>query len=308
MYDIDYFHFHTFPHRINTILTPLMDTLLVTPEFKETGTVLNEVLDILNDYVLVLENSSFTLNSAVHNIPLLKDLFDSLGLNSNMLQTILMAPIQNATAIAEMFLSENFMSDFCKGNRWNILLSLPSNFDTSPLYSAMCQGVNVDQVLSSLRASMDMDSLINAMAGNATGNMESVGDKMSALFSNIDKLMINPPSFTSDAILDTVFNSYSNEDNLWQMLSSLSALQAGFDSIDDSLGSLTRISKALVDFLQQLMARLEVQNGRLDLASLFDGVPEVTAIVNGFLGMSPDPISGLMAVQLDFNEVGVVDS
>ncbi|XP_035829835.1 uncharacterized protein LOC101860234 [Aplysia californica] len=286
-------------NQIESIIKQLQP-ILAMDGFRETGLVLNSILDILNENILSMQNATYTLGNAVKKIPALKDLFYSLGLDSSFLEAVLMAPIKNATLVAEMFLSEDFMTEFCVTNKWNEFLDLPANFDTTSLYSAICSG-NADVLLSNLTNTFNLNSMVAALRDSkAHADWDQVADKILTLIDNLEALMKNPPVFTSDATLDAVISSYSDTDRLWKMLSALSALESGMDpALEGTVGGIFRIGDALLNYLNQLMARLQLQNGRLDLAALFKDVPEVVAIIDGFLSLEPDPITGLLAVQLD---------
>ncbi|CAL1527412.1 unnamed protein product [Lymnaea stagnalis] len=281
--------------------------LLELDGFKQMGIVLNSVLDILNENLAALQNTTLTLGNAVTKIPALREFFDALGLDSGTLESLLMAPVTNLTKLAEMFLSTNMEGEFCTTNKWKEIIHLPDSFNTSSLFYAVCDG-NVTPLLDNLKHVYNLQTMIDAL-NDTSSHLQDWDQSVDKIFKMVDYIKIlteNPPQISTDSTLEKLKASYTNTTQLWKMLYAFSALHQAF--INDSVFTgpfegVFRVSNVLVNFLDEMVARVKIQNGRLDLATLFKDVPEFVKIVNGILDMNPDPLTGLFAVQLKPTEV-----
>ncbi|GFO38868.1 ATP-binding cassette sub-family a member [Plakobranchus ocellatus] len=286
--------------------------------FRQIGLVLNTILDILNDNVLSMQNTHITLGNAVHAIPALKNLFEALGLDNSTLTSLLEAPIKNTTQFAELFLSNNFQADFCATDKWRDVLSLPDDFDTSALFQSVCISGNVDPLLGALARSFNLESLVAALEdpANKDDGWTPAVDKIFELVENMNALLANPPTLDmSDPALVAAMERFNDTDEIWKMLSAFSALQnvlpmsngtadsSGLGGLGDELESVLGVPAVLLNVITELMARVKLQNGHLDLASIFQGVPQVINVINSVLDLKPDPITGIASIMLRANTV-----
>lgn len=281
--------------------------LLELDGFKQMGIVLNSVLDILNENLAALQNTTLTLGNAVNKIPALQEFFHALGLDSSSLESLLNAPITNLTKLAELLLSTNMKGEFCTTNRWRDIIHLPDSFNTSGLFYAVCDD-NVTPLLDNLKHVYNLQTMIDALNDGSSHfqDWDQSVDKIFKMVDYVKALTDNPPQITTDATLEKLKASYTNTTQLWKMFYAFSALHQAFrnDSIfTGPFEGVFRVSNVLLNFLDEMVARMKIQNGRLDLASLFKDVPEFVNIVNGILDMNPDPLTGLFAVQLKPTEV-----
>ncbi|KAK3771496.1 hypothetical protein RRG08_059535 [Elysia crispata] len=296
--------------------------LLQTNGFRQIGLVLNSILDIINSNIISMEKARLTLGNAVSSIPALKNLFEVLGLNDNTLQILLSAPIKNSTEFAELFLSDNIQRDFCAVDKWRNVLSLPDNFNTSALYQSVCITGNINPFFDDLSRSFNLQSLVKALddSTNTDNGWTPALEKIFELIDNINALLENPPMIdSSDQQLQATLDRYvNNTDDIWQMLAAFSALQnvipmnnnLGNNSATGNTGgfmeeieSILQVPIAIVGVMTELIARVKLQNGQLDLASIFRGVPQVVAVVNSILDLKPDPITGIASIMLKADTV-----
>ena len=296
--------------------------LLQTNGFRQIGLVLNSILDIINSNIISMEKARLTLGNAVSSIPALKNLFEVLGLNDNTLQILLSAPIKNSTEFAELFLSDNIQRDFCAVDKWRNVLSLPDNFNTSALYQSVCITGNINPFFDDLSRSFNLQSLVKALddSTNTDNGWTPALEKIFELIDNINALLENPPMIdSSDQQLQATLDRYvNNTDDIWQMLAAFSALQnvipmnnnLGNNSATGNTGgfmeeieSILQVPIAIVGVMSELIARVKLQNGQLDLASIFRGVPQVVAVVNSILDLKPDPITGIASIMLKADTV-----
>ncbi|KAH9491890.1 hypothetical protein Btru_029795, partial [Bulinus truncatus] len=281
--------------------------LLKMDGFKEIGIVLNSVLDILNENLQAMIGSTFTLGNAIDTIPALRDIFIALGVDHNTMESLLMAPIQNLTKFVELMLSKDIKKDFCSVTKWKQVFYLPNNFNTSGLFLSVCNE-DITPLLDRLKQVFSIQTMLDALHDNASHivDWDHAVDKIFIMVDYIKDLEKNPPKVSSDGTLEMLRVSYTNTSNLWNMLKAFSALHQAF--INDStftgpFEGIFRVANVLLNYLDEMAARIKVQSGRLDLASLFKDAPEFVNIVNGILDMTPDPLTGLFAVQLKLTAV-----
>ncbi|KAK7002956.1 ATP-binding cassette sub- A member 12 [Biomphalaria glabrata] len=279
-----------------------LSPLLKMEGLKETGIVLNTVLDILNENIKAMTGSTFTLGNAIDTIPALNDIFVALGVDYNTMESLLLAPIQNLTKFVELFLSKDIKGDFCSEAKWKQVFYLPDSFNTSGLYLSVCNE-NLTPLLNKLKQVYNIQSMLDALHDNRSHiqDWDLAVDKVFTLVDNMKNLLNNPPKVSEDETLELLRRSYTNTSNLWDMLKALSALHQAF--INDSaytgpFEGVFRVANVLVTYLDEMVARVKVQSGRLDLVSLFKESPEFVNVVNKFLDMKPDPLTGLFSVQL----------
>ena len=304
--------------RLESAMVSLLP-LLQSDGLRQIGLIVNSVLDILNDNIVSMQNAHLTLGNAVDAIPALGSLFHSLGLENSTLMALLAAPIKNTTQFAELFLSENLQADFCAVDKWRDVLSLTDDFDTSGLYQSICVSGNVNPLLESLSRSFDLESMVAALddSTNTDDGWTPALDQIFQLVDHVNALMKNPPTVdTSDPQLQAVLERYVNStDDLWQMLSAFSALQnvlpmggnggtdSGLGGLGQELESVLNLPLTIVGVMTELMARVKLHNGNLDLASIFQGVPQMVAVVNSVLDLKPDPVTGIASIMLKADTV-----
>ncbi|RUS72525.1 hypothetical protein EGW08_019707 [Elysia chlorotica] len=291
--------------------------LLQMDGLRQIGLVIDSALGIINDNINSMQNAHLTLGNAVSSIPALKSLFEVLGLNNNTMEILLLAPIKNTTQFAELFLSDDIKRDFCAVDKWRDVLSLPNSFNTSALYQSICITGNADPFLEGLARSFNLQSLVKALdnSTNAKNGWTPALEKIFELVDNMNALLENLPTFdSSDPQLQDVIERYANNtDDIWRMLGAFSALQnvipmtsnggntgglGDLGTFSEEMQSVSQVPITIVGVITELMARVKLQNGQLDLASIFRGVPQVVAVINSILDLKPDPVTGIASIML----------
>lgn len=285
-----------------------MRPVLEMEGFKQVGMVLNSVLDMLNENIQAMQGEPFTVEDVFTKVPALQHLSDALGLNSNTLQSLLVAPIKNVSAFAEILSSEEWREEFCEKDNWHDVLEFPVDFNTTALYAAFCQE-DINTLLTKLQSDFNVEQTILSLTDGKPHfeDWKNATLKIFKLIENVETLIDNPPIISSEQIMDLLNENY-NLDTLMELASAFSALQGNLmddDAIYQPLSNVFKIARVMVDFINELMARVRLQNGRLDLASLFSGAPEFQKLVISFLGTTPDPVTGLFGVQLHSEKVGL---
>lgn len=300
-----------FTFRLQNIIKQL-GPLLEMDGFKQAGAILNSLLDIINQNLVALQGTTLTFGNVLEKIPAVSSFFNALGLDQNTLETAMLAPVNNLTKLIELLLSNTRKGDFCGVDPWREILHLPANFSTSGLFAAVCQD-NVAPMLDKLKENYNLRTMLEALGYNPLQALDwgKAVEKAYAIVDNIKALIASPPMISTDAALEKLATSYTNTTGLWSMLKAYNTLEQAFindTTFTRSFSGVWRVSSVLLDLLNELMARTKLQNKQLDLASLFSDVPELVAVVNGVLDVKPDPVSGLLAVQLKPAEVSNIFS
>ena len=261
----------------------LLEPLFGLEEFEQIGPVLYSVFGILNENFVSMQSANYTLDNAAQSIPAVRKLLQNVGLDLN---NIIFTTIRNPQLLAEMLLSTNLKNDFCVKNRWHEVFQLPLDFNTSSLYSAFC--LNDVEPLA-----LSLENLVAGMKGNVTFT-STLPDYLVSLLNNLENLIKNPPSIDHSSFLIDIAERYNSTEQLWKILSSFSTLISNVDynsyqsplrDIFQIAGNVNSISNTLVKFLTDLLVRFELQNNQLNIASLFNDVPEVKALINNFFNL-----------------------
>ncbi|XP_050393414.2 uncharacterized protein LOC126811654 [Patella vulgata] len=273
-------------------LSPLMEN----EGFREFGLVLENLMRLMNENFIGLQNQTLTVGNMLYRIPILKKVMAATGITGDVLGAILTVPVRDPENFLRTILQTTYNETLCgKKSMWHTILELPESFDTSPLYNAACNHNNTD-ILKNLVANLDIENLIDSLTNTSvTPDWESVFKQSEELGKNIQNFIKFMPKFDASESLDLLTRSY-NETNLWNMLSVYSTFGQYFPIQEYSV--IMRSGTVVMDFLNEMMNKLDIRGSSLDLASLFKGSQTFMRIVDTMLDLTPDPVTALLGVRL----------
>ena len=282
-------------------MSPLFDK----EQFRQVGLVLETVVRILNENIVNMTNGSYTLNSMFVKIPVLHDIIKALNLSSDVLDALLKSPINNPQKLAEAFSVASSRDAICADSGlWRDILTLPDSFNTSALNQALCNQ-NATIIIENLVKNLDLQNLIDSLGNSsAEPDWKALIKQTQELVENIKSLIANPPSFNFTESMAALESAY-NTSNLWNFISVYATLSKifGNSSEFEAVEGYLKGANVVLDFLNDLLDKVKVTGGTLDLASLFKGSPTFIKLFNVFLGLNPDPLTGLMSIQLKTSQV-----
>ncbi|KAK6169359.1 hypothetical protein SNE40_020430 [Patella caerulea] len=273
-------------------LSPLMNN----EGFRQFGLVLENLMRLMNENFVGLQNQTLTVSNMLYRIPVLRDVMAATGITGDVLGAILTAPVKDPENFLRTIMQATYNETLCgKKSMWHTILELPESFDTSPLYNAVCNHSNTE-ILSNLIANLDVENLIHSFSNTtATPDWESIFKQSEELGKNIQNFIRFMPKFDASETGDLLTRSY-NETNLWNMLSVYSTFGQYFPIAESNI--IMRSGTVVMDFLNDIMNKLDVRGSTLDLASLFKGSQTFMRIVDTMLDLTPDPVTALLGVRL----------
>ncbi|XP_041364383.1 uncharacterized protein LOC121379797 [Gigantopelta aegis] len=277
-------------------LSPLLDQ----EQFRQVGLVLQTVLQLFNENVISMNNGSYTLNSMFLKIPVLHDIVSALNLSPDVLDALLKSPVNNPHRLAETLTVASTKDAVCANSEmWRDILSLPDSFNTSALNEAFCNQ-NISNIVENLVKNLDLENLIDFL-GNSSAEPDwtTIFTQIQELVKNLNSLITNPPSFNFSESMAAMESAY-NTSELWNFISIYSTLSKifGNSSEFDAVEGYLKGATVVFDFLNDILDKAKVTGVTLDLASLFKDSPTFIKLFNVFLNLNPDPLTGLLSIQL----------
>lgn len=280
---------------------------------RQVALVAQTVMRLVNENLLALQSQNLTLENVVQRVPILQEVFSALGVQGDILDAMLKAPVQSGQMLVEALLTSgsSAQASVCNITRLQELLELPASFDTTALYQAVCLN-NATEAVNNLVRNLDLQGLIdNLESPTAAANWSRIFQQSEELQQNLQDLINHPPSFNASSLLAVLESSFNTSD-MWQMASmfnynQLAGLLEAFPELK-MLEGVMKSAEVLVEFLDNLANRLVVDGVTLDLASLFSSSPSFVRLMDAALHTQPNLVTVLTLVQLRPSKVRQIDT
>lgn len=270
---------------------------------RQVALVAQTVMRLISENLVALQGQNLILDNVVQRVPILREVFSALGVEGDILDAMLKAPVQSGQMIVEALLANGSLAQesMCNITRLQELLELPASFDTTALYRAVCLN-NATEAVDNLVRNLNLQGLIDGLESPAaSANWSEIFRQSEELQQNFQDLLSHPPSFNATSLLATLESSFNTSD-LWQMTSmfnynQLFGLLGAFPELE-AVEGVMKSAGVLAEFLDDLVKRLEVDGVTLDLASLFSASPSFVRLMDAALHTQPDLLTVLTLVQL----------
>ena len=288
--------------------TDKLGELMTGDQLRQVALVAQTVMRLVNENLPALQNQNLTLENMVQRVPVLQEVFSALGVEGDVLDAMLKAPVQSGEMLMEALLASgtSAQESVCNITRLQDLLELPASFDTTALYRAVCLN-NATEAVDNLVQNLDLQDLIDSLESPAAAaNWSQIFQQSEELQRNLQDLIDHPPSFNASSLLDVLESSFNTSD-MWQIASMFNYNQlAGLLDAFPELRALEGVMKSadvLAEFLDDMVNRLVVDGVTLDLASLFSSSPSFVRLMDAALHSQPNLVTALTLVQLNPSKV-----
>lgn len=279
--------------------------LLPEDPMRQFGMIMETMLRLINENLAATHNQSLSLENMFEKVPVLKDIFNALGIQGHTLEILLTAPVNNGRLLLEVLLGgDKIQEAICKDHQLEQLLRLPQSFNTTVLYEAICVQ-NTSLAITKLTENLDIQNLTrDFISSSATVNWSEIFRESKELQQNIMNLIKSPPVFNVTSFVRMLESNYSTS-NLWNMASAYSSLAKALEGFPEFkiLESIVKTAGVVVEFLNALSQKLLANGMTIDLASLFSGSPSFIKLVNSVLHLQPNPLVALYSIQLKTSKV-----
>ncbi|XP_070186023.1 uncharacterized protein [Littorina saxatilis] len=294
------------PDAILQELESFMDKLgplLTDDSIRQVVLVAQTVMRLLNQNLAAMQSQNLTLENMVQRIPILREVFTALGIQGDILDAMLEAPVQSGQMLVEALLSSGTAAQesVCNITRLQELLKLPASFDTTALYRAVCLN-NATEAVNNLVSNLDIQGLIDGLESPTTmANWSQIFQQSEQLQREVQNLIEHPPSFNASSLISSLERNFNTSD-MWQMSSmfNFDQLMGLMDTFPElkMLEGVMRSSGIIVEFLDDMVNRLQIDGVTLDLASLFSSSPSFVRLMDATLHAQPDLFTALTFLQL----------
>ena len=282
-------------------------------QLRQVALVAQTVMRLVNENLPALQSQNLTLENMVQRVPVLQKVFSALGVEGDVLDAMLKAPVQSSEMLMVALLASgtSAQESVCNITRLQDLLELPASFDTTALYQAVCLN-NATEAVDNLVRNLDLQGLIDSLESPAAAaNWSQIFQQSEELQQNLQDLINNPPSFNASSLLAVLESSFNTSD-MWQIASMFNYIQlVGLLDAFPELKALEGVMKSasvLAEFLDDMVNRLVVDGVTLDLASLFSSSPSFVRLMDAALHSQPNLVTALTLVQLNPSKVRLTDA
>ncbi|XP_064634814.1 uncharacterized protein LOC135492321 isoform X3 [Lineus longissimus] len=277
--------------------------------------VLNTMIKMANDNMkLIGPGMSITLYDIVQNVPQLKDLVKlSLNLSTDVMESALYTTFLDPAKLMAFAVANDSLAALCDpttGLASAITVPASVKVDAQEIQRIMCS-VNITTMRAEIMTGFHMNQFIMAITMATQNQIKSVN--WTELLTNsaefttlLDNLIKNPPTFKvnlDENAFKAVFDQFMKNINLEDMKSyhklievMMTALQGS--DIWNQLQPVYSMGFVIAEYVNTILGRLQVTDGKLELMSLFGNADKLKDILKVTFGFSNDLANGLLSTQI----------
>ncbi|KAK3588921.1 hypothetical protein CHS0354_023682 [Potamilus streckersoni] len=286
----------------------LLEPLKRQEPMRQFGLFLETFLALANRNLIAVKLTNLTLDDLATSIPVLRDIFNSLELRPDVLDSILTAPIRDQKLFIELFTSLDIVSELCSnGLFWDSTFNI-SHVNTTEVQNAFCKLKNSSKIDSLLRGlnftlflkGMNDTSIIPDWKAIITESME-LSNIVSSLINNSDI------GFNLLQTLSRLKSTY-NTSNLLNLLSLYTALNnyATRNDSNNIIGSgnwemfsgIVQGIETIVKVIDNVIRQMNPTDGGIQLSLLFANTSHIRNLLESLPNINEDFINSLLMARI----------
>ena len=274
----------------------------------QAAVVAKTVMRLMAQNLQGLHAPNLTLDNLTQRLPILRDVLAALGLEGEMLRTMMESPVQSSKLVIESLLNDGTTAQrsVCNITQLQQLLRLPDSFNSTALYKAVCLN-NTSEAINNIVRNLNLQDVLSFSVTSAT-NWTLFIQQSRELGRTIQDLVFYPPTLNSSTFLAGLENRFNTSD-LWRLasLANSDTLLRSIRAVPEMrmvegvvksagvVGEILLMVEGVVkwagvvgEILQGLMDRMLEDRVTLDLASLFSSSPSFVRLMEVYLDTHPE--------------------
>lgn len=256
-----------------------------------------------------------TLDTLLQSAPSLHRIFTS----QPEILSLLQASISNPAVLMEVFSKPDPISHLCKASDddYRLMFQLPPDANITAIRGALCS-LNVSLLEQDIINLYDLNAVIRKLESimNGTEPLAQIqwSDLMRAgnnIANKINDLIRQPydTAIDTDALQSTLQNLYSKLDitNASTIISAFNKILSliGGPEIGTMVDSYLSIFSAILDYSLDLLDKLTMNYGYLDISSLFKDSTNLQNLLTLTFSLEPDVVTAILGSSVKFEKVSV---
>ncbi|KAL3877830.1 hypothetical protein ACJMK2_035474 [Sinanodonta woodiana] len=286
----------------------LLEPLRRQEPMRQFGLFLETFLALVNKNMNALKLTNLTLDGLTSSIPILRDIFSSLELRPDVLDSILHAPIKDQKLFIELFTSQDIVSELCSnGLFWNSTIDV-TNINTTEVQNAFCKlknsstidnllrginfteflkGINDTSIIPDWKAiiteSLELSNIVSSLINNS-----KIGFDLQQTLSRL-QAAYNTSNLLNLLSLYTAFSNYATRNDSNNIIGS-----DNWEKISGYIQGIETIAKVIDNMIRQMNPK----DGGIQLYLLFTNTSRLRLLLESLPNMDEDFINRLLLARI----------